>query len=171
LKYDLLFERFLNPDRVSPPDIDIDFSDEERDKIISFIVNKFGKDRVAQIITFQTLGARQAIRDVGRVLEIPLKAVDELAKKVPEGINVSLTDALKDESFVTFVNQDTARQEIVNNALKIEGLLRQDSTHAAGVVIAPEDLINYVPLAVPKDKDKDDKSSELNYMTQYEMAT
>ncbi len=171
LKYDLLFERFLNPDRVSPPDIDIDFSDEERDKIISYIVNKFGKDRVAQIITFQTLGARQAIRDVGRVLEIPLKAVDELAKKVPEGINVSLADALKDEGFVTFVNQDTARQEIVNNALKIEGLLRQDSTHAAGVVIAPEDLINYVPLAVPKDKDKDDKISDLNYMTQYEMAT
>ena len=169
IKYNLLFERFLNPDRISPPDIDTDFSDEERDKIIAFIVNKFGKDKVAQIITFQTLGARQAIRDVGRVLEVPLRQVDELAKRVPEGINMTLTDALADESFVAFVNQDTSRQEIINNALKIEGLLRQDSTHAAGVVIAPENLLNFVPLAVPKDKDN--KNPDLNYMTQYEMET
>jgi len=168
IKYNLLFERFLNPERVSPPDIDIDFSDEERDKVIEFIVNKFGRDKVAQIATFQTLKPRQAIRDVGRVLDIPLNDVDLLAKKVPEGPNMSFDDVLKNDEFRGFVNADPIREEIVNYAIKIEGLLRQDSTHAAGVVIAPDTLTNFVPIAVPKDKDG---SGALNYMTQYPMES
>jgi DNA polymerase III subunit alpha len=167
IKYGLLFERFLNPDRVSPPDIDIDFSDEERSKVIEFIVNKFGKDKVAQIITFQTLKARQAIRDVGRVLDVPLKDVDALAKKVPEVLNISFEDVLKDESFVAFVNTNPVYEQIVNFAIRIEGLLRQDSTHAAGVVIAPSALTDFAPIAVPKDTEKTD----LNYMTQYPMES
>ncbi|MEI7640988.1 MAG: DNA polymerase III subunit alpha [bacterium] len=169
LRYGLLFERFLNPDRISPPDIDTDFSDEERDKIINFIVEKFGKDKVAQIITFQTLKAKQAIRDVGRVLDVPLKIVDELAKKVPEKLNITLNEALADKDFNNFVNNDETRKKIVDFAMRIEGLLRQDSTHAAGVVIAPEALINFVPLSIPKEKDT--RSSELNYMTQYPMES
>ncbi len=173
LKYGLLFERFLNPARVSPPDIDIDFSDEERDRVIQFIVNKFGKEKVAQIVTFQTLKARQAIRDVGRVMEVPLKEVDALAKKVPEGPNVSIEDVLKDENFIAFVNLDQTgtREKIINYALRVEGMLRQASLHAAGVVIAPSELSNYVPVAFPKEKDKEKASSVLNYVTQYPMES
>ncbi|MFW6211022.1 MAG: DNA polymerase III subunit alpha, partial [bacterium] len=169
IKYNLLFERFLNPERISPPDIDIDFSDEDRGRVIEFIVEKFGKDKVAQIITFQTLKPRQAIRDTGRVLDVPLPEVDALAKHVPEGPGMDFEAILKEDDFVAYVNSDKTgkREEIINYALKIEGLLRQDSTHAAGVVIAPEKLTNYVPIAVPKDKDK----SELNYMTQYPMES
>jgi DNA polymerase-3 subunit alpha len=167
IKYGLLFERFLNPDRVSPPDIDIDFSDEERSKVIEFIVNKFGRDKVAQIITFQTLKARQSIRDVGRVLDVPLKDVDALAKKVPEVLNIAFPEILKDETFKAFVAQNPVYEEIINYAVRIEGLLRQDSTHAAGVVIAPAALTEFAPIAVPKDLDK----ADLNYMTQYPMES
>ncbi|HDT14887.1 MAG TPA: DNA polymerase III subunit alpha, partial [Firmicutes bacterium] len=169
IKYKLLFERFLNPERVSPPDIDIDFSDEDRGRIIEFIVEKFGKDKVAQIITFQTLKPRQAIRDTGRVLDVPLPEVDALAKHVPEGPGMNFEAILKDENFVAYVNSDKTgkREEIISYALKIEGLLRQDSTHAAGVVIAPDNLTRYIPIAVPKSKEK----SELNYMTQYPMES
>jgi DNA polymerase-3 subunit alpha len=168
IKYGLLFERFLNPERISPPDIDIDFSDEGRAAVINFIVNKFGKDKVAQIVTFQTLKPRQAIRDVARVLGVPISEADMLAKKVPEGPTVSFEEVLKDDNFVSFVNNDTVREEIVNYAVKIEGLLRQDSTHAAGVVIAPEVLTNYVPIGVPKESEG---GIALNYMTQYPMES
>lgn len=171
IKYGLLFERFLNPSRNTPPDIDIDFSDEERDKIVEYIVNKFGKDKTAQIITFQQLRARAAIRDVGRALDIPLKDVDELAKKVPEVLNITFEDILKDREFLEFINdpEHKYREEIVNYAVKIEGLLRQDSTHAAGVVIAPDNLRNFVPLAIPKSKGGEDGKAAFNYMTQYSM--
>jgi DNA polymerase III subunit alpha len=171
IKYGLLFERFLNPSRNTPPDIDIDFSDEERDKIVEYIVNKFGRDKTAQIITFQTLKARAAIRDVGRVLDVPLKDVDELAKKVPEVLNISFENILKDREFLEFINDPDHkyREEIVSYAAKIEGLLRQDSTHAAGVVIAPDNLRNFVPLAIPKSKGGDEAKASFNYMTQYSM--
>lgn len=170
LKYGLLFERFLNPDRISPPDIDIDFSDEERSKVISYITEKFGRDKTAQIVTFQTLKARQAIRDVGRALDVELKAVDALAKKVPEVLNIEFKDILKNPEFAHFMNSDPLYEELVNYAVKIEGLLRQDSTHAAGVVIAPEPLINLIPIAVPKDKENDSPET-LTYMTQYPMES
>ncbi|MCX8093896.1 MAG: DNA polymerase III subunit alpha, partial [Candidatus Goldbacteria bacterium] len=164
IKHNLLFERFLNPDRVTPPDIDVDFSDEERPKIIEFIVNKFGKERVAQIVTFQTLKAKQAIRDVARVLDIPLRDVDAINKKIPD-ITITFKDLLNDESFVTFINQNPIYEELINYAIKIEGALRQDSTHPSGIVITPSDLTDFVPISIPKDSEK----SGLNYMTQYNM--
>ncbi len=131
LKYNLLFERFLNPDRVSPPDIDSDFADNDRDKVIKFIVDKFGRDRVAQIATFQQLKPKQAIRDVGRVLDVKLFDVNRLAKLVPDGPTISFKDVLKDEAFRNFVNNEKWADEILTYALKIEGMLRQDSTHAS----------------------------------------
>jgi len=170
MRYGLLFERFLNPDRVSPPDIDIDFSDEERGKIIDYIVSKFGRDKVAQIITFQTLKARQSIRDVGRVLDVPIKDVDALAKKVPETLNVTFEQVLADPGFSRFVATSPLKEiyeKIIAYSVKIEGLLRQGSTHAAGVVIAPKPITEFAPVAVP---DEDEKSF-LKQMTQYPMES
>jgi len=171
LKYGLLFERFLNPERVSPPDIDIDFSDEERDRVIQFIVDKFGRDRVAQIITFQTLKAKAAIKDVGRVLDIPYGDVDMLSKKVPETPGITFEEVLKDDNFTQYVNKDTTGnlEQIINYALKIEGLLRQDSTHAAGIVIAPDNLEDFVPLAKPKGQETEGPDNIC--MTQYPMES
>jgi DNA polymerase-3 subunit alpha len=170
LKYNLLFERFLNPERVSPPDIDTDFADTDRDKVIKFIVNKFGRDRVAQIATFQQLKPKQAIRDVGRVLDVKLFDVNRFAKLVPEGPAISFKEVLKDDVFRSFVNSESWADEVLNYALKIEGMLRQDSTHAAGVAIAPSALTDFTPLAVPRDADIDG-SSTLGYMTQYQMES
>lgn len=166
IKHGLLFERFLNPDRVTPPDIDVDFSDEERPKIIQFIVNKFGKEKVAQIVTFQTLKAKQAIRDVARVLDISLKDVDQINKKIPDA-TVTFKTLLNDESFVAFINQNPKYEELINYAIRIEGGLRQDSIHPSGIVITPSELINFVPISTPKDSVK----SGLNYMTQYNMES
>lgn len=170
LKYGLIFERFLNPDRVTPPDIDIDFEDEGRDEIINFIINNFGEEKVAQIVTFQTLKPKQAIRDVGRVLEIPLKEVDELAKKVPEGINITFENVLSDEEFSEFFNENDKYKEIIKYAMRIEGLIRQYSTHAAGIVIAPDNLLNFVPLTIAR-TEEGEKKERLNYMTQYSMES
>jgi DNA polymerase III subunit alpha len=169
LKYGLLFERFLNPERVSPPDIDMDISDEGRSRIIDFIVNKFGRDKVAQIVTFQQLKPKQAIKDVGRVLDIPLAKVNSLSKLVPDGPKISFKEVMQDDAFKKFTSAERWTDEILNYALKIEGMLRQDSTHAAGVVIAPSALIDYVPLALPKDSGDD--GLKLNYMTQYPMES
>ncbi len=166
IKHNLLFERFLNPDRVTPPDIDVDFSDEERPKIIEFIVNKFGKERVAQIVTFQTLKAKQAIKDVARVLDISLKEVSLINKKIPD-ITITFKDLLNDESFVAFINQNPNYEELINYAIRIEGTLRQDSIHPSGIVITPSDLTDFVPISTPKDAEK----SGLNYMTQYNMES
>ncbi len=169
LKYGLIFERFLNPDRISPPDIDIDFSDEGREEIINYIVNKFGKNKVAQIITFQTLKPRQAIRDVGRVLDVPLKEVDLLAKKVPEGPNITFENAISNEEFSNYINKNQTREEIVKYAMRIEGLIRQYSTHAAGIVISPDDLLNIVPLTLAREGEEENKKGKLGFMTQYSM--
>jgi DNA polymerase-3 subunit alpha len=170
IKYGLLFERFLNPERVSPPDIDMDFSDEGRDEIVKFIMNKFGNDRVAQIVTFQQLKPKQAIKDVGRVLDIPLIKVNTLSKMVPDGPKVSFKEVLKDDAFRSFASSETWTDEVMNYALKIEGMLRQDSTHAAGVVIAPAKLTDFVPLAIPKNEEGK-PTAELSYMTQYQMES
>jgi DNA polymerase-3 subunit alpha len=166
IKHNLLFERFLNPERITPPDIDVDFSDEERPKVIEFIVNKFGKEKVAQIVSFQTLKAKQAIRDVARVLDVSLKDVDLINKKIPD-ITTTFKDLLNDESFVAFINQNPVYKELINYAVRIEGCLRQDSIHPSGIVITPTNLTDYVPISIPKDTEK----SDLNYMTQYNMAT
>ncbi|MEX2464643.1 MAG: DNA polymerase III subunit alpha, partial [Gaiellaceae bacterium] len=147
ITYDLLFERFLNPGRKSMPDIDIDFSVHGRDQVINYVADKYGRDRVAQIITFGTMMARAAVRDAGRVLEIPYGTVDRIAKLIPEGPKVYLDDCLKPGAELKkSYDEDEITRQIVDLAKPLEGLVRQDSIHAAGVVIGDRPLTDYVPL-------------------------
>ena len=147
IKYDLLFERFLNPGRKSMPDMDIDFSVAGRDRVINYVAEKYGRDRVAQIITFGTMMARAAVRDAGRVLEVPYGTVDKIAKLIPDGVKVYLDDCLKPGSELKAAyDGDPLVREIVDLAKPLEGLVRQDSIHAAGVVISDRPLTEVVPL-------------------------
>ncbi|HYC76607.1 MAG TPA: DNA polymerase III subunit alpha [Planctomycetota bacterium] len=147
LKYDLLFERFLNAERISMPDIDTDFCFERRQEVIDYVVRKYGADRVAQIVTFGTLKARAVIRDVGRVLEIPLAEVDRISKKIPNGPKDTLSSALAGDEEVKRVYQESdAVKRLFDIALKLEGCARNMSTHAAGVVITDVPLVDRVPL-------------------------
>jgi DNA polymerase III subunit alpha len=147
LRYGLIFERFLNRERVQMPDIDIDFDDRGRDRVLTYVQEKYGRDRVAQIITFGTMAARAAIRDVGRVLNVPLPDVDRLAKLVPQVVNITLERALAEsrELRELYEHEDWARH-VIDNARRLEGICRNASTHAAGVVIGSEPLANIVPL-------------------------
>jgi len=147
LRYGLIFERFLNRERVQMPDIDIDFDDGRRDRVLQYVQEKYGQDRVAQIITFGTMAARAAIRDVGRVLDVPLPDVDRLAKLVPQSIGITLERALTEsrELRELYDGEEWARK-VIDNAQRLEGICRNASTHAAGVVIGPEPLANLVPL-------------------------
>jgi len=147
IKHGLLFERFLNPERVSMPDIDIDFSDRRRDEVIQYVAKKYGEQHVAQIITFGTLAARAVLRDVGRVMGAEQGEIDMLTKQIPNKPGITLSDAL--EQSVTLrklVNSSPTFKKIFSTALKIEGLPRHTSTHAAGIVISEEPLTNIVPL-------------------------
>jgi DNA polymerase-3 subunit alpha len=147
MRYDLLFERFLNPGRKSMPDMDIDFAVAGRDRVINYVAEKYGRDRVAQIITFGTMLARAAVRDAGRVLEIPYGTVDRIAKLIPEGPKVYLDDCLKPGAELKQAyDGDPLVREIVDLAKPLEGLVRNDSIHAAGVVIGDRPLTDYVPL-------------------------
>ncbi len=147
MRYALLFERFLNPARKDLPDMDIDFSVAGRDRVINYVAEKYGRDRVAQIITFSTMAARAAIRDAGRVLDIPYGVVDRIAKLVPEGPGQTLAAALKPGAELRqAVDSDPVAKEIVELAQPLEGLTRADSIHAAGVVIGAQPLIEVVPL-------------------------
>jgi DNA polymerase-3 subunit alpha len=147
MAYDLLFERFLNPGRKSMPDIDIDFSVQGRDRVINYVAEKYGRDRVAQIITFGTMMARAAVRDAGRVLDIPYGTVDKVAKLIPEGPKVYLDDCLKPSAELKGAyDADEIVRSIVDLAKPLEGLVRQDSIHAAGVVIGDRPLTEYLPL-------------------------
>ena len=147
IRYELLFERFLNPGRKSMPDIDIDFSVNGRDRVINYVAEKYGKDRVAQIITFGTMAARAAVRDAGRVLDVPYGTVDRIAKLIPEGPKVYLDDCLKSGSDLQKACEtDEVARGIVELARPLEGLVRQDSIHAAGVVIGDRSLVEYIPL-------------------------
>jgi DNA polymerase III subunit alpha len=147
MRYDLLFERFLNPGRKSMPDMDIDFAVAGRDRVINYVAEKYGRDRVAQIITFGTMLARAAVRDAGRVLEIPYGTVDRIAKLIPEGPKVYLDDCLKPGAELKqSYDADPLVREIVDLAKPLEGLVRNDSIHAAGVVIGDRPLTEYVPL-------------------------
>jgi DNA polymerase-3 subunit alpha len=147
IRYGLLFERFLNPGRKSLPDADIDFSVAGRERVINYVAEKYGRDRVAQIITFGTMMARAAVRDAGRVLEIPYGSVDKVAKLIPEGPKVYLDDCLKPgQELKQAYDSDPLVREIVDLAKPLEGLVRQDSIHAAGVVIADRPLTDVVPL-------------------------
>ena len=147
LVYTLLFERFLNPERVSLPDIDMDFCMDRRGEVINYVVEKYGSDHVAQIITFGTLGAKAAIRDVGRVLEMPYAEADKVAKLVPNQLNITLQHALETEPRLRdLVDTDAKVKELMSIAQSLEGLARHASTHAAGIVISDEPLTNHVPL-------------------------
>jgi DNA polymerase-3 subunit alpha len=149
LAHGLIFERFLNIDRVSMPDIDCDFSVDGREKVIRYVSEKYGSDRVAQIITFTTMASKAAIRDVGRVLEVPLRDTDRLAKLVPvyQGRSKSLDDALKEvPEFREAYETSDEQKRLIDVARALEGVSRNVSTHAAGVVIAPEPLVQYTPL-------------------------
>ena len=147
MQYGLLFERFLNPARKDLPDMDIDFSVAGRDQVINYVAEKYGRDRVAQIITFSTMAARAAIRDAGRVLDIPYGVVDRVAKLVPEGPGQTLEDSLRrGTELAQAVESDPIAKEIIDLARPLEGLTRADSIHAAGVVIGAQPLIELVPL-------------------------
>ena len=162
IKYDLLFERFLNPERKSMPDIDVDFDDEGREKVLKYVTDKYGQDHVAQIITFGTMAAKTSIRDVARVIKLPLQEADRLAKLVPESPNMTLKQAYADVPELKAERDNGS--DLVRKTLKfaetLEGSSRHTGTHACGVIIGPDNLINHIPLSTAKD-------SEL-MVTQYE---
>ena len=152
IKYGLIFERFLNEERVTMPDIDVDFCYERRQEVIDYVVKKYGEDKVSQIVTFGTLGAKQAIKDVGRVLGFPYDDVDRISKMIPRGIGVTLSSALEESAeFKSAYLTEDATKKIVDIALELEGVPRHCSTHAAGVVITRKPLMEYVPLCKSDD--------------------
>ncbi|MBN2087926.1 DNA polymerase III subunit alpha [Candidatus Peregrinibacteria bacterium] len=155
LKYDLLFERFLNPARISMPDIDMDFADNRRDEVIDYVTQKYGRDRVAQICTFGTLAARAAVKDVGRTLGVPFSQMNEFAKLIPEKPGTTLEEALEKAPELTdAIKKEDIYKQVMENALKLEGAVRHVSVHACAVVIADEPLVNYTALQhPPKDED------------------
>jgi DNA polymerase-3 subunit alpha len=161
LKYGLYFERFLNPDRISPPDIDLDFTDKRRDEVINYVAEKYGRNKVAQIITFGTMAARASIRDVGRALGYPYSYCDKIAKMIPMGF--TLNDTLeKIDEFKNLYDSDKQAERLIDLALKIEGCARHASTHACGVVISKTPLDYSVPVQHPTQDEK-------GIVTQYEM--
>ena len=161
LAYDLLFERFLNPERVSMPDIDIDFDDDGRQRVIDYVVDKYGKDQVAHIITFGTMAAKSSVRDVARVLDLPLPDADRIAKLIPETIGISLEDAIKGVKELREIKEsDSLEGRTIQMAETLEGSVRNTGIHAAGVIIAPDKLTNYIPVCTAKD-------AEL-YVTQFD---
>ena len=152
IKYDLLFERFLNPERVSNPDFDIDFCIEGRDKVLEYVTNKYGKDSVAQISTRGTMAARAVLRDVVRVLGKPYGFGDRLAKAIPDVLGINLEEAYEEKQFKETIEESDESKEVFDMALKLEGLSRSVGTHAAGVVIAPTALTDFTPLFLDTDK-------------------
>ena len=148
IKFDLLFERFLNPERVSMPDIDIDFCYERRDEVIRYVEDKYGKDHVSQIITFGTLAAKAAIRDCGRAMGMSYSDVDAVAKAVPHELGITLKQAIKSPALAEMYKDSEQVRELIDTAMALEGMPRNISVHAAGVVITDEPVSDYVPLAV-----------------------
>ena len=176
IKYDLLFERFLNPDRVSMPDIDIDFDDEGRNKVIDYVIDKYGSNQVAQIITYGKMAAKSSIRDTARVLDLSLGKADRIAKLIPnlklkdifEKDEKKLSNDLRSEDFSNVLELkslskgDDLQAETINQARVLEGSLRNVGTHACGIIITPDDITNFVPIAIAKDSNL--------YVTQYDNA-
>ena len=164
LKYGLLFERFLNLERDEPPDIDIDFDDRGRSKVIDYVVNKYGRENVCQIVTFGTMGARTVIRDVARVLGISLNEADRIAKAIPEGPKVELDEALKKVDELRVLKEDPREeiQQLLHHSQVLEGCARHTGVHAAGVIIAPGQVSDFVPVAKTKNK------GEVALTTQYD---
>jgi DNA polymerase III subunit alpha len=152
IAYDLLFERFLNPDRVSLPDIDIDFDDEGRDKVLQYVIKKYGHSQVAQIITYGTMAAKSSIRDCARVMELPLTESNNLAKLVPERPGTTLAKAFEEVKELSDVKKGTdLKAQVLKQAIILEGSLRNTGTHACGVIITPDDLTKFVPVSTAKD--------------------
>ncbi|MGA2107412.1 MAG: DNA polymerase III subunit alpha [Syntrophorhabdales bacterium] len=163
IRWDLLFERFLNPERVSMPDIDVDFCFEKRERVIEYVTQKYGKDNVAQIITFGTMKSKAAVRDVGRALGMPYAAVDQIAKLIPATLDISIDQAMSEEPRLREIYQkDEAVKELIDNAKVLERLARHASTHAAGIVISNKPLREYVPLY---------RGQKGETVTQYSMKT
>jgi DNA polymerase-3 subunit alpha len=152
LQNDLLFERFLNPERISMPDIDIDFCMNRRGEVIEYVRRKYGNDQVAQIITFNTMAAKAAIKDVGRALDMPYGEVDRIAKLIPPTIGITIEKALQENPLLATAYQDPKIKELIDTALRLEGLVRGAGVHAAGVVIAPQPLTELVPVTRTKDE-------------------
>src|SRR5204863_4916506 len=147
IRYHLLFERFLNPERVNPPDIDIDFADDRRGDVIEYVRQKYGRDSVAQIITFGTMGAKSVVRDVGRVMGLSYGECDRLAKMIPNELKMTLKKALEQSpDFKQAYQTEEATRELVDTAFVLEDITRNASVHAAGVVIGSEPLANLLPL-------------------------
>ncbi|WP_303310441.1 DNA polymerase III subunit alpha [Hymenobacter sp. BT730] len=157
IKYSLLFERFLNPERVSMPDIDIDFDDVNRQKVIDYVVDKYGKTQVAQIITFGTMAAKSSIKDVARAMDLPLPQANDLVKMVPEQVGTTLAKAFAENQELDMIRRDDSpdnlRGQILRLAEKLEGSVRNTGIHAAGVIIAPDDITKYIPVSTSKDSD------------------
>ena len=152
IKYQLLFERFLNPERVSMPDIDIDFCFERRQEVINYVVQKYGAEKVAQIVTFGTMAAKGVIRDVGRVMDLPYAFVDSIAKMIPNELNITLEKALvMNSELKDLYEKDGQVKELIDMSMRLEGLSRHTSMHAAGVVICQESVDSYVPLSLGSD--------------------
>src|SRR6202161_2785888 len=147
LQHELLFERFLNPERVSMPDIDIDFCMNRRGEVINYVTQKYGRDNVAQIITFGTMAAKAAIKDVGRAMDIPYSDVDRIAKMIPTQLNITLDQAIEDSAQLReAMEKDGQIRELIQTPKKLEGMVRNSGVHAAGVVISPRPLTELVPL-------------------------
>ncbi|MDD6275274.1 MAG: DNA polymerase III subunit alpha [Clostridia bacterium] len=162
MKHNLLFERFLNPERVSMPDFDVDFCYERRGEVIDYVIEKYGADHVAQIVTFGTLAARAAIRDVGRAMGMAYNVVDNVCKQIPTELNITIEKALKKSSELkAMYDSDTEIKELIDNSMKVEGMPRHTSTHAAGVVITRDPVSTYVPLAL----------NDESVVTQFTMTT
>ncbi|HEY1024681.1 MAG TPA: DNA polymerase III subunit alpha [Sphingobacteriaceae bacterium] len=154
IKYNLLFERFLNPDRKSMPDIDTDFDDAGRQRVIDYVVDKYGKNQVAQIITYGSMAARTSIQDVARVLDVPLPEVSALKKLVPDTLGITLKEAFEQvPELKEILKGNDIRAKVLKEAEKLEGSVRNTGIHAAGIIIAPEDLTNIIPVATAKDSD------------------
>ena len=152
MKYNLLFERFLNPERVTMPDIDVDFSDNDRQKVIEYVISKYGKDCVSQIITFGTMAARAVIKDVGRVLDLPYAMVDNIAKMVPRELNITIDKAIQENPDLKELYQnDSQVKDLIEKSKKLEGLPRHASIHASGVLISGKPVGEYVPLSIGAD--------------------
>ena len=163
IKYNLVFERFLNPERVSMPDIDVDFAPEGRQRVIDYVIEKYGKECVCQIITFGTMAARAVIKDVGRVMDLPYAMVDNIAKMIPQKVGVTIDSAMNGDTdrdikpnaeFKALYEQDATVHDLIDKAKRLEGLPRHASVHASGVLISQKDVGEYVPVAVGTDNVK-----------------
>lgn len=163
IRYNLLFERFLNPERVTMPDIDVDFCYERRQEVIDYVTEKYGEKHVVQIVTFGTMSARMVIRDVGRVLDMPYAYVDSVAKAIPMELGITIDKAMKmNPELRNMYEQDEQTKKLIDMSLRLEGLPRHTSIHAAGIVISPEEVDEFVPLS---------RASDGNITTQYTMVT